>query len=304
MALNKNSFTLSNGNTIPAIAYGTGTRWFKLGVAEIDENLVTAVSNALKVGFRHIDGAEAYNVDVEVGRAIKSSGLDRSEIFVTDKYFAGQSSFEPPRSVEPNPRAAALASLKRLQLDYVDLYLLHFPYISKESHGFTLVEAWQYLELLVDDGYAKNIGVSNFTVENLKEILDSNPKYPPVVHQIEYLAYLQNQTPGIVDFSKKNGMQVMAYSPLGPITKGSPGPLDPLLEKLSKKYSRNPSQILLRWVLDTGVLAVTTSSKELRLKEYLDVLNFSLDPEDVEEISIIGKQKILRQYSTEYSRYD
>lgn len=299
-----NTFTLRSGTVVPAIAFGTGTRWFKYGAAELDENLVSAVLAALEAGYTHLDAAEVYNVGVEVGMAIKRLKVPRSRLFVTDKYFSGGPEFEPPRSAELDPYAALVASLRRMQLDYVDLYLLHFPYISKNLHGFSLREAWKYMEQLVDDGLAKNIGVSNFTVQNLHEILGASPKYPPAVHQIEYLAYLQDQTPGIVDFCKQHGILVEGYSSLGPITKGFPGPLDPLLSELAGKYHKTPAQILLRWVLDTGVLPITTTSRTERMREFLQVLEFKLRPDDVDAISALGKLKILRQYSTEYAIFD
>ncbi|KAG2732346.1 hypothetical protein G9P44_004763 [Scheffersomyces stipitis] len=302
MSLQGKFFKLSNGNTIPAVGYGTGTKWFKSALGDIDTTLVDTLVQAIKLGFTHIDGAQIYKTSREIGLAIKKSGIKREDLFLTDKFFSGPSTL--PKSTSPNPYDALKQSLAEFQLEYVDLYLLHTPYISKESHGYDVVEAWNYLEKLQDEGLVKNIGVSNFAVDDLQKILNSNPKHKPVVNQIEYSAYLQNQTPGVVEFAKKNGILIEAYGPSAPITKGKGGPLDPVLEKLAKKYNKTEAQIILRWVLDTGVLPVTTSSKEDRIKAFLELTEFKLDAEDVKEISEVGKEKIFRQFFTEYSRFD
>ncbi|CUM66084.1 uncharacterized protein PRCAT00003738001 [Priceomyces carsonii] len=304
MSLQGKVFKLNNGKTIPAVGFGTGTKWYKFGNDEVDTKLVSTLERAIKVGFDHIDGAEVYGTEVEIGKAVKESGIKRDDIFLTTKYFAGDGSYTT-HSKEANPYESLKASLKKLQVDYVDLYLLHAPFIKKESHGFTLVEAWNYLEKLVEDGYAKSIGVSNFAVDDLKEILASNPKIKPAINQIEFNAYLQNQTPGIVEFTQEHGILVEAYSPLGPIVKGSPGPLDDTLKNLSKKYSKSEGQILLRWVLQRNILPITTSGNEERRKQFIDIFDFKLTTEEENEITKIGSKKVLRQYWTkEYSKFD
>mmetsp|Transcript_7096 Transcript_7096/g.8984 ORF Transcript_7096/g.8984 Transcript_7096/m.8984 type:complete len:305 (+) Transcript_7096:73-987(+) len=304
MSLQGKNFKLSNGNTIPAIGYGVGTKWYKFGQDQIDKKVVEGVQLAIESGAPHIDGAEIYYTNKEIGQALANSGVKREDIFITDKYFAGDGSYKG-RSKEANPYEALKADLKQFNVDYVDLYLIHAPFIKKETHGFDLEEAWKYLEKLVDDGFAKNIGVSNFAKEDLEVILNSKPKYKPVVNQIEYNAYLQNQTPGIVEFSKSNDILVSAYSPLGPILKGRPGPIDEYLGKLASKYSKTESQILLRSVLDNGILPITTSAKKERIQASLEIFDFELTKDEVDEINKLGKQKTLRQYWTnEYSKYD
>lgn len=201
----------------------------KAGQSQIDTNLINNVELAVKEGFTHVDGAQVYNTDQEIGQALKNLDLPRDKVFLTDKYFPG--THDGKNVSQINPYEALKKSLARFQLDYVDLYLIHTPYVNKETHGFDLAQAWKYLEQAVDEGLAKNIGVSNFTVENLKTIIDSRIK--PVVNQIEFSAYLQNQTPGIVEFAQKNGILVEAYGPLGPLTKGKGGPLDEVLTKLT-----------------------------------------------------------------------
>lgn len=303
MSLSNNKFQLSNGNSIPAVAYGVGTKWFKFGRNELDANVVNAIKSALAKGFVHIDGAEIYNTNGEIGEAI--AGLDRKNVFLTDKYFSGDLSH-----TRISPHGKPYDSLKHslqneLKVDYVDLYLLHAPFISKESHGFDLAEAWKSMEQAQKEGLTKNIGVSNFAVKDLEEIL-LVAEIKPVVNQIEFNAYLQNQTPGIVEFSQKNGILVEAYSPLAPLVKGEKGEFTDYLDTLASKYNKLPSQILLRWVLERGVLPVTTSGNEERQSQLVNIFDFSLTPEEVEKIKTLGeKHPTLRQYWTkEYSKYD
>lgn len=297
------TFKLADGNTIPAIAYGVGTKWFKHGRNEVDGKVVEALKTALKEGFIHIDAAEVYNTDKEVGEAI--AGHKRENLYITDKYLvAGRDS--PLKSPHGAPYDSLKYHLKNdLKTDYVDLYLLHSPFIRKDHHGVSLTEAWQSLEKLKDEGYAKSIGVSNFRVEDLEEILKI-AKHKPVVNEIEFNALLQNQTPGIVEYSKKNDILILAYSPLGPVVKGAPEEFSSLLDKLAKKYEKTPAQILLRWVIQRDILPITTSAQTERIRQYLEVLKFKLDDEDVKAITETGaKQKNLRQYwLPEYSQYD
>lgn len=303
MSLIGKSFKLSNGNSIPAVGYGTGTKWFKLGRDEIDTSLVQTLKLALSKGFVHIDGAEVYNTDQEIGQALE--GQDRKKLFLTDKFFAGNGTYQ-----SRSPHGLPYESLKwhlanQLKTDYVDLYLLHSPFIKKESHGYSLQEAWQSAEKAYEEGLAKNIGVSNFSVDHLKEILEI-AKVKPVVNQIEFNPYLQDQTPGVVEFSQKNGILIEAYSPLGPITKGEPGELTKYLDTLASKYKKSPAQVLLRWTIERGVLPVTTSGKEERIIQYVDLFDFELASDEVEEITSLGKKHpVLRQFwEKEYAEYN
>lgn len=303
MSLSGKVFKLNDGNTIPAIGYGTGTAWFKTNDDQVDKNLVNILNIAIEKGFTHIDGAEIYKTSNEIGKAIEQN--DRSKLFITEKFNVGDSShknFSPFKS----PYESLKHSLEhKLKTDHVDLYLLHSPFVEKSAHGFDLVEAWKYLEKLKEDGLAKSIGVSNFSVDDLKKILDSDYKFKPAVNQIEYSPYLQNQTPGIIEFSQQEGILVEAYGPLGPLSKGKPGPIDSLIEKLSTKYNKAEEQILLKWVLQKNILPLTTSSKESRIIKFLDIFDFELTQDEVDEITKLGKGKTLRQFwNTEYSKYD
>lgn len=304
MSLNKDQFTLSDKTTIPALGYGLGTKWFKHGVDNIDESVVFHVKQAINAGITHIDGAEVYNTNRECGLALTDINVPREKLYITDKYFARNSN-DNSSSPFKDPYDALREDLKQLGVDYVNLYLIHCPFIEKERNGYTLVEIWGRLEKALDDGLTKSIGVSNFRVDDIEQILQSNPKYKPVVNQIEFNAYLQDQTPGIVDYCRKHNILVEAYSPLGPITKGRPGPLDDTLAVLSKKYAKTESQILLRWVLQQGILPITTTSNKARLEQSLEIFNFELSKEDEDTISRIGTQKHLRQYwNKDFSKYD
>lgn len=283
------TFKLNDGNTIPAIAYGTGTKWFKYGKNETNPELVKTIKLAIDTGFNHIDGAEVYNTDKEIGEAVASS--KRSDLFITDKYFVGAKG-DQGKLQHATPYDSLKAALKDLKLEYVDLYLLHSQHVSKEKHGYTLLEAWQSVEKLKEEGLAKSIGVSNFDIGSLQQILDSKPKYIPAVNQIEYSPLLQNQTEGIVEFTKKHNILLESYSGLAPI---NVTPKDEkakeLLEyarNLAQKHGKTDSQIILRWVYQTGVLPVTTSSNAERIKSYLDIFSFELSKDEVAKISELG----------------
>ncbi|KAH3688588.1 hypothetical protein WICPIJ_000432 [Wickerhamomyces pijperi] len=282
---------------IPAIAFGSGTVWKSPSrgakVTEpvpLNEPLIESLTNAIEVGFRHIDTAEAYLTHAEVGEAIKRSGVERSELFVTDKYSA--SSFA--RTESSGPYQSAVTALKELGLDYLDLFLIHVPSIPVELQDkLTLKTMWKQMERLVQEGVVKNIGISNFTVENLQEIMDGC-EIKPQIHQIEFHPYLQNQTPGIKKFNDDNGIVTAAFSPLVPLSRAKPGPLDDTVASLAAKYNRSEAQILLRWVYQSGVLPVTTSSQKERLQDALDMFQFELEEEDFNTVTELGKKKFFR----------
>lgn len=302
MSLEGKFFKLANNTRIPALAFGVGTRWFKLGDNLINSDLVatlkTALSSLKNDGFTPLlDGAEAYNTDREIGQAI--AGLNRADYFLSDKWFSGDETYTY-RSQHATPYDALKSVLKdELKTDYVDLYLMHTPFVKKEVHGYDVIEAWKSMERLVDEGYARALGVSNFTKEDLQKLLDSKPKIKPVVHQIEYNPYLQNQTPGVVEFSQKNGLLVQGYLILTPLTRGRGGPLDPVVLRLAEKYKKTEDQVLLRWALQNLVMPISTSGNERRIKGLLEVFTFELTKEEVEEINNVGSTKTVRQWWAE-----
>lgn len=303
------TFTLSTTNSkIPAIGFGSGTAWKiqKRSRPEDQRNdpieeLIQGTKDAILAGFNHIDTAEAYSTHYEVGQGIKQSGVARSQLFVTDKYSPGS----PGTSKTSGPYESLNIALKTLELDYVDLYLLHTPRISPDTVGITLEEAWLQMEKLYKEGKAKNVGVSNFSIEYIERIQKVATVIKPQVNQIEFHAYLQGQTPGIMEYAQKNDILIEAYSPLAPLFRARPGPLDDILAELVEKYGKTESQVLLRWVYQQGVLPLTTSSKVERLIDALNIFTFELEQEDVEKITKIGKEKIARHFASDmYGKYD
>lgn len=274
---------LNDGNSIPMLGYGLGTAWYKRGdEGELDQTCIDATKIALSQGYTHIDGAEVYKTETEQGRAIKESGIPREKLFITTKVLP---------NIADIP-SALKTSLSKLGVDYVDLYLIHAPWFGDGSAS-ELQSAWKTMESLRSQGLTKSIGVSNFLPEHLSTILET-ATVPPAINQVEFHAYLQR--PDLLDFHKKNGIATAAYGPLAPVTKAAPGPVDDYLAALSKKYAVNPSEILLRWCVDQDVVAVTTSSKEQRLSDYLRAMTFKMTPKEVAEINRLGQEKNFRGF--------
>ncbi|KAL2171630.1 hypothetical protein VTG60DRAFT_2198 [Thermothelomyces hinnuleus] len=281
---------LNDGNEIPMLGYGLGTARFKRGNSDkLDENIINAALTAIKNGYYHLDGAEGYGNEAELGEAIARSGVDRSRLFVTTK-----SSCRPGESIE----TAFSRSLAKLGLDYVDLYLIHSPFWAKSPAE--LQEKWAEMEALKDSGRARSIGVSNYLPEHLEATLQT-ARYPPAVNQIEYHPYLQHEDGDLLGYLRDKDIAIVAYSPLTAITKVPGGPVDAVYDRLARKYGVNPSEIGLRWCLDQGIVTLTTSAKEERLKDWKQRLPlFKLTPKEVEEIAERGKEGHYRGFWTKH----
>ncbi|KAL4928233.1 aldo/keto reductase [Aspergillus undulatus] len=277
------STQLRDGTSIPVLGYGTGTAWYKRSgdTSILNRDLVESIKTAIKLGYHHLDGAEVYGTELELGVAIKESGVPREKLFVTTK--VNQNIADIPKAFE--------ASLEKLQLSYVDLYLIHQPFFAKSPTE--LQDAWAAMEKLKESGKARAIGVSNFLESHL-ETISQSAKIPPAINQIEYHPYLQHGS--LVPYHQKQGIKVASYGPLTPATRAKGGPLDPLLLKLADKYGVTEGEILLGWSLDRGTVSITTSGKESRLSAYLDVFKFQLTPEEVDEVSKLGDQKHYRAF--------
>jgi diketogulonate reductase-like aldo/keto reductase len=191
-----------------------------------------------------------------------------------------------------DPEAALKTSLKKLQLEYVDLFLIHAPYFA-EGDAKKLQVAWASLEKLKEAGLAKSIGVSNYLISDLEATLQT-AKVVPSVNQIEFHPYLQHAP--LLEFHKKHGIATAAYGPLTAATKAKPGPLDDFLAALSKKYAVSEGEISLRWCIDQDIIAITTSSKEQRLSDYLRAATFKLTPEEVRVVKEKGEEKHFRGF--------
>lgn len=226
---------------------------------------------------------KVYGNEAELGAAIKAAKVPREQLFVTTKISATD---------KKSTQEAFDLSLKKLGLEYVDLYLIHGPWFADSEAE--LQQKWADLEAIKASGRAKSIGVSNFLQEHIEALLKT-AKIPPAINQIEFHPYLQHGQ--LVDFLKKNGIAVACYAPLTPLTSAKGGPVDPAWQQLAKKYGVTESEIGLRWCIDQGLVVVTTSSKKDRMERYLSKLPLiKLTPKEVGDISELGKQKHFRAF--------
>ncbi|KAK3293280.1 NADP-dependent oxidoreductase domain-containing protein [Chaetomium fimeti] len=279
---------LNDGHEIPMLGYGLGTARFKRGNADkLDENIINDTVTAIKNGYYHLDGAEAYGNEAELGAAIARSGVDRSKLFITTK-----TSCRAGETVE----TAFARSLAKLGVDYVDLYLIHSPFWARSPAE--LQQKWAEMEAVRASGRARSVGVSNYLREHLEATLQTpGSAGPPAVNQIEYHPYLQHDPDGLLAYHRDKGIALQAYSPLTAVTKAAPGPVDPVYERLAEKYGVTPGEVALRWCLDQGIVAITTSSNEERLRTWMQRLPlFKLTPKEVGEIAEKGREKHFRGF--------
>lgn len=246
--------------------------WFGLGVWQTPdgEAVEQAIQYALDAGYRHIDTAAIYGNEAGVGNAIKRSGLPREDLFITTKLWNSEQGYD-------STLRAFEESLKRLQLDYVDLYLIHWPVKGK------YIETWKAFETLYKEGRVKSIGVSNFQVHHLKDILEHGT-IVPAVNQVEFHPLL-TQTE-LRAFCKEHGIQLEAWSPL------MQGHLDlPVLQELAKHYGKTPAQIVLRWDLQHEVVTIPKSVRQARIVENAGIFDFELSEEDMAKLDSLNQNK-------------
>lgn len=260
--MKKEYTVLSNGVKMPNLAFGT----FK--VNEGDD--VQIILDAINVGYRHFDTAAFYNTEEALGKAIKKSGIPREEFFITTKVWKTSMGYE-------GAKKSFEESLEKLDMDYVDLLLIHWPRPDAESDWKKLdIETWKAFEEIYKEGKTKAIGVSNFLNNHMQNILD-NCEVVPMVNQIEFHpGYIQKD---VVDFDKKHGIVVEAWSPLGRERVFK----DKLLNKLAEKYGKSVAQICLAFALQMDVVPLPKSSSVERMKQNMDI-DFELEKEDFEKI--------------------
>ena len=271
-------FTLNNGVKIPAIGFGT---W---QVADGEEGYTSCLA-ALKAGYRHIDTAFAYGNEPSVARALRDSGLSRDEVFITTKLPSDVKDYD-------GTKAHFEASLKNLDTDYIDLYLIHAPWpwsdVGKECAEGNIA-AWRAMIDLYNDGKIRAIGVSNFHVKDIKAIVDATG-FTPAVNQIRY--FIGNTQNEITAYCQANGILIEAYSPLatGALVEHSD------LAALAAKYNVTIPQLCIRFCIENGTLPLPKSVNESRIKANLDV-DFTISAEDMATLNAlyhIGPTRPLR----------
>lgn len=256
--------TLNNGIKIPG---------FGLGVFKVEAGATTydTVRTALKLGYRLIDTAAIYGNEEAVGKAIHDSGIPREEIFVTSKVWNDDQGYE-------ETLAAFDTTMEKLGLEYLDLYLIHWPITGKFK------DTWRALEKIYRDGKVRSIGVSNFHVHHLQELL-KDAEVKPVLNQIEYHPHLTQED--VLQFCKENAIQMQSWSPLkrGEII------TEPVIKEIADKHGKTPAQIVLRWNLQNGVITIPKSVKEHRMQENADIFNFELTEDEMEKLNDLNKNE-------------
>jgi 2,5-diketo-D-gluconate reductase A len=242
--------TLADGNLIPTLG---------LGVWQVPDGpeCENAVRWALEAGYRHIDTAQAYGNEESVGRALRDSGVARDELFITTKFYPGRK----------DPAAEAENSLRRLGVDQVDLYIIHWP-----QGGATW--AWPGMEAAMQRGYARSIGVSNFSVAQLEEV-SAIASTAPVVNQVQFSPFEYRRA--LLDACTQRGVALEAYSPLGTGRHLS----DSEVGEIAERVGRTPAQVLIRWCIQRGTIVLPKSTHENRIQENAAVFDFMLSDDDM-----------------------
>ena len=259
------SIQLNDGHTIPQLGFGV----FQIDPSETAE----ATTRALEVGYRHIDTAEMYGNEREVGEAVRASGLDRGDVFITSKLNNG---YHRP----DDARRAFDRTLADLGSDYVDLFLIHWPLPTLYDGDF--VSTWRTLEEFNADGRARSIGVSNFEVDHL-ERLAAETNIVPAVNQIELHPYLLNEE--VHAYGEAHGIATEAWSPLkqGEVLD------DPVVTEIAEKVGRSPAQVVLRWHIQRGSIVFPKSTTPERIRENFELFDFELEPGEIERIASLDR---------------
>lgn len=260
----QDTITLNNGVNMPG---------FGLGVYKVEEGktVVDAVSTALSVGYRLIDTAGFYDNERGVGQAVRESGIPREEIFVTSKVWNDRQGYG-------STLEAFDESLEKLGFDHLDLYLIHWPVSGKFK------ETWRAMEKLYKEGRVRAIGVSNFHVHHLEELL-KDAEIKPVVNQIEFHPHLTQRE--VLAFCQEHDIQMQAWSPL---KKGRIFD-EPLLVDIAEKYGKTVPQVILRWDIEQGVATIPKTVNKERMIENADIFDFTLTDDEVEQITNLNRNE-------------
>lgn len=260
MSYNEKSIKLNNGTYIPSIGFGTSL--------VTGEECIKIIKTAIQAGYRHIDTASAYKNEEEIGKAIKQSEIHRKELFITSKVWKDSMGYE-------NTLKSFENTLKNLDLEYVDLFLVHWP---KNNDDNLNIETWRALEKIYKEGKAKAIGVSNFLKHHL-EIILNNCDVAPAVNQIEFHPGLVRKE--TIDFCKEKNIVLEAWAPLG---KGKMLSNEILLN-IAKKYNKSVAQLCLKWCLENEVIPLPKSENMERMRQNLDLFDFQISQEDIDTIN-------------------
>ncbi|NHN30426.1 aldo/keto reductase [Paenibacillus sp. S3N08] len=255
------SIELHNGVTMPQLGFGV---W----KTKPGNEVINAVKSAIEAGYRSIDTAAAYDNEEGVGTAIKECGIDREQLFITTKVWNASQGYD-------STLKAFEESRKKLGIDIIDLYLIHWPVKGKYK------ETWRALEQLYKDGAVRAIGVSNFQVHHLEDVI-AGSEIVPMVNQIELHPRLSQLE--LRSFCQANRIQVEAWSPL------MQGNLDlPVLAKLAAKHGKTPAQVILRWSLQNGIVVIPKSITPARIQENAAIFDFTLSAEDISELDALNE---------------
>ncbi|TFF99872.1 MAG: aldo/keto reductase [Promethearchaeota archaeon] len=261
MNLNINStYKLNNGVEIPVLGFGT---WTLKG-----DGAINAIQWALEEGYRLIDTASMYNNENEVGTAIANSNISREELFITTKVWDSEQGYEKTLN-------AFEQSLNKLKLEYLDLYLIHWP-------RDKFLDTWKAMEKLYEEEKIKAIGVSNFTIEHLNSLL-SHSNIIPAVNQVEFHPFLYQKE--LLGFCRKNKIILEAYSPL---TKGKKLS-NKTIRQVSEKYEKTPAQLLLRWLIEHKIIGIPRSNNKEHITDNASIFDFSIENEDIERLNNLNE---------------
>lgn len=258
MAADGRGRVLADGNHVPVLS---------LGVWQVPDGTecVNAVRSALELGYRHIDTAQAYGNEASVGRALRDSGVPREQVFITTKFFPGRK----------DPVAEAEQSLRRLGIDQVDLYLVHWP-----QGGPT--KAWPGMERVRELGYARSVGVSNFSVSDLEKVMGAATVIP-VVNQVQFSPFKYRRA--LLAVCQQSGVALEAYSPLGTGRNLS----NERVKQVARRAGRSPAQVLLRWCIQHELPVITKSTNRGRIAENAEIFDFALSAQDMSELDALDE---------------
>ncbi|PIC64636.1 aldo/keto reductase [Sporosarcina sp. P13] len=262
---------MKNLHSTTRLSNGVEMPWLGLGTYKIQDGTesTNVVKTAIQHGYRSIDTATLYGNERGIGEGIIASEIDRKELFITTKVWNSDLGYE-------KTLAAFNESLTKLSLDYLDLYLIHWPVEGK------FIEAWQALETLYIEGKVKAVGVCNFQIHHLEELM-KDAKIKPMVNQVEYHPRLSQKE--LQAFCQQHGIQLEAWSPLmqGELLENK------ALQEIAERYNKTVAQVILRWDLQNGVITIPKSTNAYRIAENADIFDFELAPEDLKQIDMLNQ---------------